>query len=232
MNKTAVIPEAQKTQGIPQDTLQTFPIDIRKLSYGLKTTFEGVAMVFDSIGSVGDITSLLSGIDLPKMENTTKAAMQEAVKVPVEPSEVAQVRAAPDAQKVQEAPESQNAPEVPKWGAAEVPEAPTEIREVIQEANTEIPDKALTKAPAEDSAESATEASADESAPEPDPIPVAPTVSTLTQDDLTRIVVKKIRSDRNNNVKIGQILKTYGVSKISELAAEKYEAFVTDLAAL
>ena len=55
---------------------------------------------------------------------------------------------------------------------------------------------------------------------------------SLTIDDITRIIVRKIKQKKSNNEKIGQILKSYGVGKVSDLSPEKYEAFVTDLAAL
>ncbi len=55
---------------------------------------------------------------------------------------------------------------------------------------------------------------------------------TLTQDDITKIIVQKIKQNRANNEKIGQILKSYGVAKVSELPAYKYESFVTDLSAI
>jgi len=58
------------------------------------------------------------------------------------------------------------------------------------------------------------------------------TVSTITQDDITRIIVQKIKQNRSNNEKIGAILKSYGVAKVSDLPAAKYEAFVTDLSAI
>ena len=54
-------------------------------------------------------------------------------------------------------------------------------------------------------------------------------VSTVTQDDITKIIVRKIKQDRSNNEKIGAILKTYGVAKVSDLPAAKYEAFLTDI---
>ena len=59
-----------------------------------------------------------------------------------------------------------------------------------------------------------------------------PAGSTVTQDDITKIIVQKLKKDRTNNEKIGAILKTYGVAKVSELPAEKYEAFLTDLSQL
>jgi hypothetical protein len=51
-------------------------------------------------------------------------------------------------------------------------------------------------------------------------------------NDITKIIVQKLKKDRSNNEKIGAILKTYGVAKVSELPAEKYEAFLTDLSQL
>lgn len=54
----------------------------------------------------------------------------------------------------------------------------------------------------------------------------------VTVDDITKIIVQKIKKDRSNNEKIGQILKTYGVAKVGELPPSKYEAFLTELAGL
>lgn len=54
----------------------------------------------------------------------------------------------------------------------------------------------------------------------------------VTPNDITRIIVRKIKQNKENNEKILMILKTYGVEKVSDLKPEKYEAFVTDLAAL
>ena len=57
-------------------------------------------------------------------------------------------------------------------------------------------------------------------------------VTTLTQDDITKVIVQKIKANRSNNEKIGQLLKTYGVARVSDLPVSKYEAFITDLAAI
>ena len=61
------------------------------------------------------------------------------------------------------------------------------------------------------------------------PAETAPAAATVTQDDITRIIVRKIKQDRSNNEKIGAILKTYAVAKVSDLPAAKYEAFLTDV---
>lgn len=56
--------------------------------------------------------------------------------------------------------------------------------------------------------------------------------SAVSIDDITKIIVQKIKQNRSNNEKIGSILKTYGVAKVGDLPASKYEAFLTDLSAI
>ena len=58
------------------------------------------------------------------------------------------------------------------------------------------------------------------------------TAATLTQDDITKVIVQKIKANRSNNEKIGQLLKTYGAARISDLPTSKYEAFITELASI
>lgn len=55
---------------------------------------------------------------------------------------------------------------------------------------------------------------------------------TISKDDITSVIVAKIKQKRSNNEKIGQLLKTYGVGRLSELPAAKYEAFLTDISQL
>ncbi len=57
----------------------------------------------------------------------------------------------------------------------------------------------------------------------------APSTVTITKDDITAVIVAKIKKKRDNNEKIGQLLKTYGVAQLSDLPAEKYEAFLADV---
>ena len=51
----------------------------------------------------------------------------------------------------------------------------------------------------------------------------------ITKDEITAVIVAKIKKKRDNNEKIGQLLKTYGVAQLSDLPAEKYEAFLADV---
>ena len=54
-------------------------------------------------------------------------------------------------------------------------------------------------------------------------------VVTITKDEITAVIVAKIKKKRDNNEKIGQLLKTYGVAQLSDLPTEKYEAFLADV---
>lgn len=65
-----------------------------------------------------------------------------------------------------------------------------------------------------------------------DPAPASDQTQTVTMDDITKIIVRKVKQDRTNNEKIGSILKTYGVARVSELPTAKYEAFLTDISQL
>ena len=161
-------------------------VDALKLSQGLKMTFEGMAMVFDSIGVDAAIPAV-------KAEDT-KAA------VPADKSAEDKVGGVEDT--VSE--EHNTAPD------AEVQNTATEAETV---------DAAETEDAAEDTA---AEAQPDASEP----------VSTVSIDDITKIIVQKIKQNRKNNERIGSILKTYGVAKVGDLPASKYEAFLTDLSAI
>ena len=83
-----------------------------------------------------------------------------------------------------------------------------------------------------------TETAQDADMADTDPAPAefaeeaTPASPSVTQDDITKIIVQKLKKDRSNNEKIGAILKTYGVARVSELPATKYEAFLTDLSQL
>lgn len=54
--------------------------------------------------------------------------------------------------------------------------------------------------------------------------------TTLTVDDIAKVIVQKIKKDRSAQTKIEPLLKTYGVARVSELPPEKFESFLTDVA--
>ena len=164
---------------------QVLMVDAKKLSQGLKTTFEGVAMVFDSIGVDADLGAVNPASDIKKAEKATEKAADAVTEKVTEKAEVQKF--------VEETTESDTA------ATAEA------------EATTEAPVEAVSTVAAEAPAE---------------------TTTSITVDDITKIIVQKIKQNRSNNEKIGAILKTYGVSKVGELPDTKYEAFLTDLSAI
>ena len=56
--------------------------------------------------------------------------------------------------------------------------------------------------------------------------------TALTADDLIRVVTQKIKKDRSNKEKVLALLKSYGAAKVSDIPADKYEAFLTDVSQL
>lgn len=55
---------------------------------------------------------------------------------------------------------------------------------------------------------------------------------SVTPDDITKVIVAKLKQNRSNNTAIGAILRSYQVDKVSDLQPEQYEAFLTDLSRL
>lgn len=104
--------------------------------------------------------------------------------------------------------------------------------------NRDEPEKAALEKGATDADE--TEAAAgtepadpDDSSHPADDSPVekkAPAASpTVTVDDITKVIVAKIKQKRSNNEIIGKLLTAYGAGKVSDLNPDKYEAFLTDI---
>ena len=56
--------------------------------------------------------------------------------------------------------------------------------------------------------------------------------TTLTADDISKVVIQKIKQDRAKGPAIGALLKNYGADHIGKLATEHYESFMTEVAQL
>lgn len=56
--------------------------------------------------------------------------------------------------------------------------------------------------------------------------------TALTADDLIRVVTQKIKQNRANKEKVLALLKSYSAAKVSDIPADKYEAFLTDVSQL
>ncbi len=173
---------------------QLITVNAGKLSRALKTTFEGMAMVFDSLG-------VDAGFDVTEKEED-KAGKKSAGKA--KEDKVAEpVHGMKDEVRNPAAETAGDASDDNTGNAVSVPDG---VTETVAEESDEV-------------------AEAESENPE-NPI------AAISLDDVTKIIVQKIKQDRGNNQKIGQILKTYGVAKVGELNPKKYEAFLTDVAAL
>lgn len=181
---------------------QYITVDAGKLSKGLKTTFEGVAMVFDSIGvpvDIGVSVGAEDSGDVGSSVGTGSSVEKKKEKTEAEPVVEAKAQA-------ETAPVEETQKEVP-----EEPDPAAEAKVAGTENTEDAENKEAKEAPVEKAAE------------------VTP---SITIDDITKIIVQKIKQNRKNNEKIGSILKAYQVSKVSDLSTSKYEAFLTDLSAI
>ena len=116
------------------------------------------------------------------------------------------------ADEIKAAQEAQPAPTVPT-----VSQVSPGVNENAQEEAEDLPFDPEPKTP-----DKPAEPAADKLTPAP----------SVTIDDITKVIVAKIKKKRDNNARIGALLKYYGVEKVSGLPPEKYEAFLTDISEL
>ena len=125
-------------------------VDALKLSRGLRTTFEGIALIFDSIGA--DVELLTQ---VPAKKTSSPASSAQTVKEPK--------------------PEPKPEPEQPQTEAAP---------------------------------------------------------SSLTLDDITKVIVSKVKQNQAASDAIGKLVQSFGVATVKQIPVERYEEFMTKLAAL
>lgn len=158
----------------------TICVNALKLSRGLKTTFEGIALVFGSLGA---------GTEFHESLSSAQEASAHAAPKRDSPNESAEREDKAERKDKEQPPEqTQSEPRgtQPIEPAASVNPAPTET------------------APA----------------------------SSLTIDDITKIIVSKIKQNRSNNEKIEKLVQSFGVQSVKAIPPEKYEVFMTELAAI
>ena len=119
-------------------------VDASKLSRGLRITFEGIALIFDSIGA--DVELLTQ---VPAKKTSSPASPDDTLKEPK--------------------------PEQPQTEAAP---------------------------------------------------------SSLTLDDITKVIVSKVKQNQAASDAIGKLVQSFGVATVKQIPFEKYEEFMTKLAAL
>jgi hypothetical protein len=229
-------------------------VNAKKLSQGLRTTFEGVSMVFDSLGvdcgfPMGEVvgTDDAGGTNGAR-DAEVKAKARASTKTKTDESKSELAERDNDEEKVSEegskeikerrdSARSEIKSQTDGAGDAGKPEKPEPEKSDSEKPEPEKPEP--DKCEPSEAAVEGKEASVsveDASKPNASKPNASETVrdvtTSITADDITRVIVQKIKQKRSNNEKIGSILKSYGVVRVGELPASKYEAFLTDLAAI
>lgn len=190
---------------------------------GSKKIVDGLTEVFRGL------TQMCEGMaeQIELLEFTADDAAEEDKLIP--PAKLPPVDTAPKVQDVphprkkpMKRPRKQDTPPVIEEQPPEpTEEVPAEETPAADEAKEELPDFPV--APADDLPFDVDTGQKAE--------PEQPAV-TISKDEITAVIVAKIKQKRSNNEKIGQLLKTYGVGQLSELPASKYEAFLADISQL
>ena len=184
------------------ETDQLIAVDAGKLSLGLQTVFEGVSMIFASLGVNAPCCTAGAekGSEKEKQINDASDPGNDVVTPAVTPEE-----------ETQESSES------------EVPEK-ADDKELSDSGGSKGSNESngVDGSNKSDKADEADEAGAKEVKAEP----------SISLDDLTQLIVQKIKQNRSNNEKISQLLKTYGATKLIELDPAKFEEFQTEVTAL
>ena len=214
----------------------------KKIVDGLTEVFQGFAQMFEGVSEQLELlaasaaeedkvllpvsTALPPDKPLPADVSTKGVAVPRPCKKPVKRQK------APDAEPVSDSETGETAPD-PTEGDAQDDTAAAEETAEDTEDNSFPADTADTP-PWEDTSQKEDTSQEDEAPDKPAELPAEqkPRVPILTKDDITSVIVAKIKQKRSNNEKIGQLLKAYGVGALSDLPAEKYEAFLTDISQL
>lgn len=224
----------------------------KKIVDGLTEVFQGFAQMFEGVSeqlellaaSAAEEDKVLLPVStaLPPDKPLPADVSAKGVTVPRPRKKPVKRQKAPDAESVsdtvpEEAPDSAEGDAQDNTAAAEDTAEDTEgnslpadtadtppWEDTSQKEDTSQEDEAPDKAPG---ADKPTEPPAATS-----PAQQKPCAPILTKDDITSVIVAKIKQKRSNNEKIGQLLKAYGVGALSDLPAEKYEAFLTDISQL
>ena len=167
-------------------------VNPQKLSQGLTRTFEGISIIFESLGSKLDVTDLNGQVTQIAKEKAT-AKETETGTVTAKEATVKSIKSTESIEKTEQSPQSEQ----------------TETSEQAQS-----PEPATASKPTEQVEQE------------------EPAKPSITLDDITKVIVEKIKQDRGNRERIEAIVHEYGVSVISQLDEANYEAFLAELASL
>ena len=210
----------------------------KKIVDGLTEVFQGFAQMFEGVSeqlallaasAAEDEDKLLPVVTtLPPDKPIPADVSAKGVTVPRPRKKPVKRQKAPDAEPVSDNELGETAPD-PTEGDAQDDAAAAEETEdnsvPVDTADTPSWEDTSQKEEPPDKAPGADK-------PTEPPAEQKPRVPILTKDDITSVIVAKIKQKRSNNEKIGQLLKAYGVGALSDLPAEKYEAFLTDISQL
>lgn len=210
----------------------------KKIVDGLTEVFQGFAQMFEGVSeqlallaasAAEDEDKLLPvGTTLPPDKPLPADVSAKGVTVPRPRKKPVKRQKAPDAEPVSDNEPVETAPD-PTEGDAQDDAAAAEETE-----DNSVPVDTADTPPWEDTSqkEEPPDKAPGADKPTEPPAEQKPRVPILTKDDITSVIVAKIKQKRSNNEKIGQLLKAYGVDALSDLPAEKYEAFLTDISQL
>ena len=212
----------------------------KKIVDGLTEVFQGFAQMFEGASeqlallaasaAEEDKEPLPISAALPPDKPLPADVSAKGVTVPRPRKKPVKRQKAPDAEPVSEN-TSEEAPDPAEGDAQDDTAAAEETTEDTED--NSLPADTADTPPWEDTSQK--EEPPDKPTEPPAEISTAqqkPRVPILTKDDITSVIVAKIKQKRSNNEKIGQLLKAYGVGALSDLPAEKYEAFLTDISQL
>lgn len=207
----------------------------KKVVDGLTEVFEGLAQMFEG---VSDQLELLGADAAPEDKRIFPAVDQEAPAVSEKKGAAAphpRKKPIKKTRKVEEASDKLEEPVTDSNSDADAdiqPDAENSAREAEEEENfpaddaDDLPWSEDTGQKDEPTDKTRQPDKAQQVKQESPAAAATPSAVTITKDDITAVIVAKIKKKRDNNEKIGQLLKTYGVAQLSDLPAEKYEAFL------
>lgn len=211
----------------------------KKVVDGLTEVFEGLAQMFEG---VSDQLELLGADAAPEDKRLFPVMNQEVPAVSEKKGTAAphpRKKPIKKTRKVEEASDKLREPVIDSnsdAGADTQPDAENSAGEAEEEENfpaddaDALPWSEDTGQEKDEPADKTRQPDKSQQAKQESPAAAAtPSAVTITKDDITAVIVAKIKKKRDNNEKIGQLLKTYGVAQLSDLPAEKYEAFLADV---
>lgn len=208
----------------------------KKIVDGLTEVFQGFAQMFEGVSEQlallaadaeeEDKVLLPVSTALPPDKPLPADVSAKGVTVPRPRKKPVKRQKAPDVEPVSDSEPGETAPDPTEGDAQDDTAAAEETAEDTED--NSLPADTADTPPWEDTSQK------DEAPDKPaePPAEQKPRVPILTKDDITSVIVAKIKQKRSNNEKIGQLLKAYGVGALSDLPAEEYEAFLTDISQL